>query len=89
MSDAAGQSTSSRRSDAPEAEASGTGRWSMLLASEMLGPFDSEDPDMNIDRWVHQIDQLGEVRGWTAYERATLAQSKLAGTARPAVPAVR
>nr|CAH7736508.1 unnamed protein product [Callosobruchus chinensis] len=82
MSDAAGQSTSSRRSDAPEAEASGSGRRAMLLGSEMLGPFDPEDPDTNIDWWVHQIDQLGEIHGWTLYERATLAQSKQAGAAR-------
>nr|CAI5851236.1 unnamed protein product [Callosobruchus analis] len=54
----------------------------MLLGSEMLGHIDPEDPDINVDRWVHQIDQLGEVLGWTSYERATLAQSKLAGSAR-------
>nr|CAI5834889.1 unnamed protein product [Callosobruchus analis] len=49
LSDAPVASTSSGRSDVPESEASGSGRRAMLLGSEMLGYFDPEDPDMNVD----------------------------------------
>ncbi|XP_018569072.1 uncharacterized protein LOC108909267 [Anoplophora glabripennis] len=57
-------------------------RHSLMLGHEEVDWFDPDDPDTNIEHWLRKIDHLGMIRGWTNYERATLAQANLAGTAR-------
>lgn len=38
--------------------------------------------DNSVDKWLAMIDQLGEIHGWSHYERAYFMQINLAGAAR-------
>ncbi|KAK9876614.1 hypothetical protein WA026_013992 [Henosepilachna vigintioctopunctata] len=42
------------------------------VGGEILEPFDPDTKDCNIVKWLNVIDQLGEIHGWSEYERAFL-----------------
>ncbi|KAJ8909727.1 hypothetical protein NQ315_014378 [Exocentrus adspersus] len=77
-----GMATTSRGSGESGREASASERRSLNLCHDVVDCFDPEDPDSHIVRWLHQIDQLGIIYGWTSYEWASIAQAKLVGAAR-------
>ncbi|GJQ88225.1 hypothetical protein Trydic_g13216 [Trypoxylus dichotomus] len=52
------------------------------VGGEILEPFDPEDKDQNVSRWIAKIDQHGAIHGWSKYERACYMQAKLRGAAR-------
>lgn len=54
----------------------------LTMSMEMLEPFDPDDEDANIERWVSVVDKLGDVYGWTPVERSYMTQAKLHGAAR-------
>lgn len=54
----------------------------MGTGSELLGTFDPDDSEANVDRWIDKIDQLGDIHGWSHYKRAYFAQLKLRGVAK-------
>lgn len=54
----------------------------LTMAVEILEPFDSEDEDANVNRWLSTVDRLGEIHGWTAVKRSYFTQAKLRGAAR-------
>lgn len=54
----------------------------LRMGSDMVEPFDPEDKFANVDRWLSMIDQLGEVHGWSEYEKSYFMQVKLRGSAR-------
>ena len=41
-----------------------------------------ESRDLNVDRWLNKIDQLGRIHDWTEYESTHFMQLKLAGPAK-------
>lgn len=57
-------------------------RGEMRVGGDILEPFDPDDPEANMERWVAKIDQLGEIYGWSDFERAYFAQMKLKGAAK-------
>ncbi|KAK9728670.1 Zinc knuckle [Popillia japonica] len=56
--------------------------WEARMGGDILEPFDPDEADWNVERWVSKIDQLGEIYGWSPYERAYFAQGQLKGAAR-------
>ena len=57
-------------------------RYEHRLGVGILEPFDPSVTDANVQRWLNKIDQLGEIHGWTGYERSCYMQEKLSGPAR-------
>ncbi|KAK9747123.1 hypothetical protein QE152_g5601 [Popillia japonica] len=49
------------------------GRGEARMGGDILEPFDPDEADSNVERWVSKIDQLGEIYGGSLYERAYFA----------------
>ena len=47
-----------------------------------MEPFNPEDPEPKVDRWLHRIDLLATIDGWSEYERSCVVQAKLRAAVR-------
>ncbi|KAJ8917002.1 hypothetical protein NQ315_012919 [Exocentrus adspersus] len=59
-----------------------SGSRTLLVGSDVLDYFDPDDADANIERWLYKVDSLRKVHGWSDYEKSTLVQRRLEGSAR-------
>ncbi|KAJ8985502.1 hypothetical protein NQ317_015044 [Molorchus minor] len=79
---ASGGSTVARRTGNGGELRMGSDQGSHTQGSDMVEPFDPEDKFVDLDRWLSVIDRLGEIHGWSEYEKLHFMQIKLRGSAR-------
>lgn len=54
-----------------------TSRGESRVGGDILEPYDPQDKDQNVDRWLAKIDQMGAIHHWSEYERSCYMQAKL------------
>lgn len=54
----------------------------ITVRGDIVAVFDPDNNSTTADGWLQKIDQLGDVHGWTDYEKSSYMQMKLRGTAK-------
>lgn len=57
-------------------------RHRVSVKGDIIPTFDPDNPATTAEGWLQKIDQLGDVHGWTDYERSCFMQVKLRGPAK-------